>query len=82
MTCLSIIDYSPIFALLPRSLEPAHTWATSMLMDVTRQPQPRLRSELLKRHVQGLRLTSKRQSNGYDAKCWLRSVPAQLEREE
>ena len=78
MTCLYIIDYSPLFLPLSQFLEPAHTWATSMLMDVTRQPQPMLRSRLLKEHVNNLKLTGSKPSIAHDAKRWLKSVPGRL----
>lgn len=82
MTCLYKLDYSSLFSLLPSVLEPVHTWATSMQMDVTRKQQPRLRTPLLKMHVESLKLRSRTQSKGYDAKRWLQSVPAQLIRKE
>lgn len=78
MTCLHIIDYSPFFSQLPRFLEPAHTWATSMLMDVTRKPQPVLRSKLLREHVSNLKLTGSRPLIAHDATRWLKSVPGRL----
>lgn len=82
MTCLYTLDYSPFFSLLPASLHPVHTWATSMLTDVTRRPQPRLRSVLLKEHVSRLKLISSRPSTGHDAKRWLQHAPVRQGKEE
>lgn len=76
------IDYSQLFSCFSQFFVPVHTWATSMQTDVTRKPQPILRSELLKRHVSNLRLTKSPRSRGYDAKRWLQNVPGQLERKE